>query len=328
MKSVLVALSGLVAPGFAHGLMGHRRTMWIALASAYLAAAAIALSVWFAWLVLAIVVASIVHAGLLHRRLGANVRYGWLDPVLAFASVVVLNVLLRMFVIEAFKSPSSSMSPTLALGDHFFINKLASVGRGDIVVFGHPCQPDRDWVKRVIAIGGDTVEVRCSVVHVNGAPLARELVEDGATCTYEDRFEDHTGGGEWVTRPCSRYRETVDGTTFEVFQEPDQPERDRAGTRDRPDPKDFPTEVVPRSCDGIGGASTAAPGKIVVTDNAPTNHCKPSMHLVVPPDSLFVLGDNRANSNDSRYWGVVPQSHVKGRVFGRWLPLSRFGGLR
>ena len=60
-------------------------------------------------------------------------------------------------------------------------------------------------------------------------------------------------------------------------------------------------------------------------DPGADEYCRPHMHFVVPADSLFVMGDNRNNSNDSRYWGVVPANLVVGRLIGIWLPLNRFG---
>jgi signal peptidase I len=332
MKSVLVALCGLVAPGFAHGLMSQRTMMWIIFASAYLAASAIALTVWASLLVVAIVIGSMVHAGWLHHRLRGRIRWSWLDPLLGFVAVVVVNITMRVFLVEAFKSPSTSMNPTLELGDHFFINKLSpSPSRGDIVVFRHPCQPHVDYVKRVVAVGGDTVEIRCTVVYVNGKPVARELLEDGSVCSYQDHRDDGMGRGGWHAVQCSRYRETLDDAVFEVFHDREQPARDGVAS-ERGDIRDFPRDAITRSCANQDGpardAPDQSPGKIVVTENAPTDRCKPFMHLVVPPDSVFTLGDNRSNSNDSRGWGVVPESYVKGRVSGRWFPIPRFGTIR
>lgn len=58
---------------------------------------------------------------------------------------------------------------------------------------------------------------------------------------------------------------------------------------------------------------------------APADPCAPHRHFVVPPGHVFGLGDNRPNSNDSRYWGAIPVGHIRGRVTGIWLPFARFG---
>lgn len=89
----------------------------------------------------------------------------------AIAIAVVLAFFIRIFIVEAFKIPSGSMIPTLLVGDHLLVSKFTykftEPARGDIVVFKYPDDPSRNFIKRIIAVGGDTIEVRDKVVYVN-----------------------------------------------------------------------------------------------------------------------------------------------------------------
>jgi len=91
----------------------------------------------------------------------------------ALVIAIVLALIIRMFVVEAFKIPSGSMIPTLLVGDHLlvskFIYKFAEPEREDIIVFKYPDDPSRNFIKRIIAVGGDVIEVRDKAVYVNGA---------------------------------------------------------------------------------------------------------------------------------------------------------------
>jgi len=105
----------------------------------------------------------------------------------AFVVALLIALVVRTLVIQAFKIPSGSMENTLLIGDHIFVNKFlygyhipytngrvlkfASPGRGHIIVFVFPEDPSKDFIKRVIAIPGDTVEIRNKVVLINGKPL-------------------------------------------------------------------------------------------------------------------------------------------------------------
>ena len=104
----------------------------------------------------------------------------------SFLIAAIIALLVRGFVVQAFRIPSGSMEPTLLVGDHLLVNRLSyemkvpftdivildlgSPQRGDVVVFRYPEDRSKDFIKRVIGTGGDTVQIRNKVVYVNGEP--------------------------------------------------------------------------------------------------------------------------------------------------------------
>lgn len=269
------------------------------------------------------------------------------DYVESIGAAILIALALRAMVLEAFKIPSSSMYPTLEINDHIFVNKFIyglhipftttkllewrKPRRGEVIVFLQPCTPDKDYIKRVVATEGQSVEVRCNVVYVDGQPIRSQLVQ-GETCSYDDYEE---GLNKWFTRQCSEYTERVDGTEYHTFHDPDRPLRDerlaKEGSLPSPDSRDFPKLDGPRlppSCstqaDGEPFASpNQLPGKIV-EDRQGVGVCEPQLHYVVPPRHVFVMGDNRSNSNDSRYWGSVPIENIRGKALFIWLSYSHW----
>lgn len=175
-------------------------------------------------------------------------KSGLRENIEAILVAIVLALFIRTFVIQAFKIPSGSMKETLKIGDHILVNKfiygvkipflqttiipITNPKRGDIVVFKFPEDPSKDFIKRVIGVGGDVIEVRDKKVYVNSKLLNHD-------------FGMHT------------------------------------------DSYIFPASVQPR--DNFGP-------------------------VVVPPHSLFVMGDNRDQSYDSRFWGFVDLKAVKGKA--------------
>jgi signal peptidase I len=292
------------------------------------------------------------------QRSPKSTTRGYVESI---GSAILIALALRAFVIEAFKIPSSSMYPTVEINDHIFVNKfiyglripftnvklfeLRTPERGEVIVFRYPCEMDNDYIKRVVALEGDTVEVRCNVVYVNGVPVPSHMVESGQTCSYRDQPLQRKAGDDWVTAQCSRYRETVNGSSYETFHDPDRPMRDeRIAKGDPPaagDAHDFParSNPVPPSCaqtdDVAGGAKVdQVLGTFVETKSeAVAKACEPQYHYVVPPHHVFVMGDNRNNSKDSRVWGSVPLENVKGKALFTWLSyekwsLTNWSGIR
>jgi signal peptidase I len=198
---------------------------------------------------------------------------------------ILIALFLRAFVVEAFKIPSGSMIPTLQVGDHIFVNKFIygvripwtgikygmgyrNPRRGEVIVFIYPRNPDQDFIKRIIGLPGDVVEVRGEQVVVNGVPIPRRHIE--GPCQYRDYSEEQE---RWETKACDPWQETVNGTTYTTYYEPG-----RTHELEKP--------------------------------------------YKVPPGSLFVMGDNRDNSSDSRVWGVVPFENIKGKAMVIWLSLG------
>jgi signal peptidase I len=169
---------------------------------------------------------------------------------------VILALFIRTFAVQAFKIPTGSMIPNLLIGDHLLVNKLVyspsfgpledtllgkkQIRRGHVVVFKFPEDPSRDFIKRVIGLPGEKVEIRDKKVYIDDQPI-----EESAYAHFIDAPLRH-----------------------------DDPEY---GFR------------------GEGQRDSWGPE-------------------VVPSGQLFVMGDNRDNSRDSRYWGYLPIDQVKGRA--------------
>lgn len=320
----------LVFPGCGQGLTGERWRMGFWAGLAIVTTFLIVVSVWFLPISICVRIASTYDA---YRLLDVYVDRTHRLPALIAIVIGMLGIGYVRLAVGNFKIPSASMYPTLVIGDHIYVDKLSlawrPAERGEVIVFTQPCAK-RTYVKRVIAQGGDTVEVRCSVVYVNGKALPSSVVSTSST--YVD-FDDSTG--QWLARSASRYRESLGDHTYDTFHDIARP----GGGADTN--HDFPNRdrMIAPSCQAgdFYDAKRGDPqpvGKLVETKSfgiaAP---CEPQLHFVVPTDSLFVMGDNRNNAYDSRYWGVFPSSAVIGRVIGVWLSTgqagdwTRFGGL-
>ncbi len=219
------------------------------------------------WAIMALLVAQIVDAAVIAPRRERGTGSYALAMLVAICVGVLVQVALRGAWVEAFRMPSGSMAPTLPVGDHLWVAKRARTPRrGDVIVFRLPTQPDLDFVKRVIAVGGDTVELRDEEIVINGKPVTRQHVD--APCTYETDVDSAP-----EIRRCDAWDETLDGRTWRVI---------------------FDDGRTPRSF-------------------AP---------VTVPAGQYYVLGDNRDNSHDSRFWGFVPGELVRGTARTVWWPLS------
>ena len=159
---------------------------------------------------------------------------------LVFASFIIqplIGTSIKVFLVQAYKIPAGSLKPTLLIGDHILVKKLfavkAAINRGDMIVFPFPEDTSKDFIKRVVAVGGETIEIVNKKVFINGKLI-------------EEPYVIHS------------------------------------------DPQIIPKALRPR--DNYG----------------------PSL---VPENLLFVMGDNRDQSYDSRFWGFVEKAAVKGKAY-------------
>jgi signal peptidase I len=282
--------------------------------------AGLAVSMWAGLLALIVegfVIADAIRVVLERPSAGAPPasKLRWLHMPVIFLAAVALALGLRVFVNEPYRNPSAAMVPTLEVGDHMFANKLAMrLGApevGDIIVFRNPCTPEKDFVKRVVALAGDTVEVRCDRLYRNGVEVPAETV--AAPCTYDDYQEDRE---QWQKTDCLRRHERLGDTVHDVVYEPGTT-FEAAGRHDFPEGTEagFACHVDRRS----PAERARSEGKVVALTGVPsTDACAPRAHFVVPPGHVFTMGDNRHNSSDSRIWGPVPLDHVKGRIDRIW----------
>jgi signal peptidase I len=214
------------------------------------------------------------------------------ENVTSLFFALFLVFMIRSSVIEAFKIPSGSMLPTLLIGDHIFVNKFAygfkvpftdwfldeplhivkrdPPKRGDIIVIMYPRDESFYYIKRVVGVPGDTIEVRNKVLYVNDQEMARAPIATDESTQILETLDD------------PRYTPN----NIEIFKEKLAPGPDHFMMIDK---NNFLGEVY-----------------------GPTR---------VPSDSLFVMGDNRDYSNDSRIWGFVPFRNVKGKAMVIWLSL-------
>jgi signal peptidase I len=205
------------------------------------------------------------------------------DLIKETLSVVVVSLAIvlpiRYFIAQPFVVSGASMDNTFQNNNYLIIDEVSyhfkEPQRGDIIVFKFPQDPNIDYVKRIVAIGGDEVELIDDILHINGKPVTRISMEDDRSIlndiqdTQEIKMlfkEEQNTVKHWVLQNKTDYR--------------------RFGS-----------------------------------NNFSGNDRKP---FKVPEDSVFCMGDNRDNSSDSRVWGVVPLSYVRGKaMFVIWSQWSR-----
>ncbi|MGI4849984.1 MAG: signal peptidase I [Janthinobacterium lividum] len=216
----------------------------------------------------------------------------WIEYSGSFFPVIALVFFMRSFLYEPFKIPSSSMVPTLQIGDLILVNKFTygirlpiinkkiievnDPKRGDVMVFKYPEDMSLDYIKRVVGTPGDKVVYKNKQLTVNGEALPYKNLPDYLD---EEQLSYH-----------KHLEEKLGGVQHEILND----ERAPAYV---PNPHDFPNRDL-CTYDSEGFACT------------------------VPAGQYFMMGDNRDNSLDSRYWGFVPDANIVGKAFFVWMNLG------
>ncbi len=222
----------------------------------------------------------------------------WLDWTAGLFPVILAVFLLRSFLFEPFKIPSGSMIPTLLIGDLILVNKfdyglrlpilnkkiiaLNDPKRGDVMVFHFPKDERVDYIKRVVGLPGDTISYQNKTLRINGVEASKTAVPDF--------FDNDT------LRYAQQFQEKLGSVEHAILNHAERP----------------------------GGFDAHAQAQLI--DPFPyREHCTYNLEgftCKVPAGHYFMMGDNRDNSLDSRYWGFVPDRLIVGRAFLVWMNFS------
>lgn len=219
----------------------------------------------------------------------------------SFFPVILVVFALRSFLVEPFKIPSGSMMPTLLIGDFILVNKytygirlpvmnkkvmeMNNPERGDVMVFRYPADPGLDYIKRVIGEPGDLIEYRDKKLTVNGQPVP---TTNAGTYSY-------VGNGlNYITAMV--HEERLNGVGHTMMTESGKPSV-------------YPSQVV----------------DFPYRENCSYNAEGEGFACKVPAGHYFMMGDNRDASNDSRYWGFVPDRNIVGKAFFIWMNFDDLG---
>ena len=230
----------------------------------------------------------------------------WLDWTAGLFPVIAVVFILRSFLFEPFKIPSGSMIPTLWVGDLILVNKFHygvrlpvinlkitdgnPVERGDVMVFRYPPKPNLDYIKRVIGLPGDEIAYLNKQLTINGQPVPKTPLPDffeEDSLRYIKQFEERIPLGDKPEASVTSVR------LHRLLNDADRP------------------AFVP-------GAD-----EFMYKDNC--RYTVEGVTCKVPAGHYFMMGDNRDNSLDSRYWGFVPEKNIVGKAFFVWM---NFGNLK
>jgi signal peptidase I len=219
----------------------------------------------------------------------------WIEYSGSFFPVIALVFFLRSFLYEPFKIPSSSMVPTLVVGDLILVNKFTygirlpiinkkiveinQPQRGDVMVFKYPKDPSLDYIKRVVGVPGDKIVYKNKRLSVNGKEVSYKPLPD----YLDDQHLTYS----------KQYLENLNGVAHKILNDERAPSYVA-----NPDP--FPRrDLCSYNIEGFA--------------------------CTVPSGHYFMMGDNRDNSLDSRYWGFVADENIVGKAFFVWMNLGNVG---
>ena len=228
----------------------------------------------------------------------------------AFLVAAIIAIFVRSFVAEPFKIPTGSMIPTLEIDDFIFVTKFdyglrlplsqirlidgATPDRGDVVVFDFPGEGEdqgKNFIKRIIAVPGDRVSIKDNIIHRGGEAISRTEISKQQPCS--------DGNGGHTTCLCDLYTEEIGNVSYLVQNH-------------------SPRQANPM-CHNSAEWPLKHPGSSSNLAFGPLSFSQDSPEIIVPDEHFLVMGDNRDNSHDGRYWGFVPYAALKGKAWIIWL---------
>ena len=194
----------------------------------------------------------------------------------------------RLFIVEPVIVPSESMLPTIQVGNVLYVNKLDNdnIQRGDIVVFNTPFLDNIKFVKRVIGVPNDTIEIIGQDITINGVKVEHQFIKDDV-----QTIQVNSNNGKPIENHTKLYKEIYNNVpSYTVAINTEEQVLQHGNKLDFPDTKYFNAFDVCKS--------------------------KSTNHLIchIPNGKYLVLGDNRNFSGDSRYWGLISHKHIVGKV--------------
>ena len=194
----------------------------------------------------------------------------------------------RLFIVEPVIVPSESMLPTIQVGNVLYVNKLDNdnIQRGDIVVFNPPFLDNIKFVKRVIGVPNDTIEIIGQDITINGVKVEHQFIKDDV-----QTIQVNSNNGKPIENHTKLYKEIYNNVpSYTVAINTEEQVLQHGNKLDFPDTKYF--------------------NAFDVCESKSTNH----LVCHIPDGKYLVLGDNRNFSGDSRYWGLISHKHIVGKV--------------
>lgn len=229
------------------------------------------------------------------KRTAADTQPYWAETAQSIFPLIAIITFFRSFLYEPFQIPSGSMMPTLLVGDFILVEKYAydvkdpvwrttlietgKPQRGDVVVFKFPKEPTLDYIKRVIGLPGDRIVYRNKQLFIQ---KACDTTAGQACPGLESLAQEFKADGEFFQGPFpqKRFTETSSEASHDILVTPNLQE---------PVHRYFTQPGIPAG------------------------------EYIVPEGQYFVMGDNRDNSEDGRFWGFVPEQNLVGKAVFKWM---------
>ncbi|WP_416190257.1 signal peptidase I [Neisseria sp. CCUG17229] len=242
----------------------------------------------------------LIHKGRLKKDPAHQDEGHFTDYMSGFFPIILIVFVLRTFIAEPFQIPSSSMRPGLVVGDFILVNKFSygirtpiinnvliptgKVEHGDVVVFTYPENPSINYIKRAIGLPGDVVEYKDKVLSINGQTITEQ--SEGM-----QTYAENTRQYGMVDIEAEAFRENIGSHSFQVLKMAEQP------------------SFLPQ----------AVRANFAHRENCEYAQDGSAFKCTVPEGHYFMMGDNRDNSEDSRYWGFVSDKLIVGKAFFVWM---------